>query len=220
MGDSVGLLDNIDGALTIVANGGTDQINFDDSGDLPDNSGVLTVDTLTGLDMAFGVTYTGFEDLNLGLSKGNDTLDVLSTHLGTNQIDTGGGNDIVNIETIDGVTTLTLSTDDDTVNVNPDLTAPSTANGINAVLNLDGNGGTDRYNINLAGNGSSLINVLDTGFAADGTDLLTINGTEVIDNFLLRASAGALLRMIKRSLPWASQVLFLLSSRADFCDFR
>ena len=184
-----GTLNEIDGPLTIVADGGSDQINFEDSGDPLDNTGVLTSSTLTGFDMvAQGITYTGFEDLNILLGKGNDTLDVLSTHAGTNQIDTSGGNDIVNIETIDGVTTVALASGDDTVNVNPNLTAPTTANGIRAVLNLDGNGGTDRYNINLAGSGSSLINVLDTGLEADGTDLLTIDGTEAVDNFLLRAS--------------------------------
>ncbi len=49
-------------------------------------------------------------------------------------------------------------------------------------LDLDGRGGTDRYEIQVAGGRSdSIINVDDTGAPDDGTDTLTITGTDAGD---------------------------------------
>src|SRR5262249_35190923 len=58
-------------------------------------------------------------------------------------------------------------------------------------LDIDGQAGTDTYLINTTGSHSAtpsnyVINVLDTGAKTDGTDTLTINGSDAADLFLLR----------------------------------
>lgn len=56
-------------------------------------------------------------------------------------------------------------------------------------LVLDGEGGSDAYTINRTGdNADYIIDVRDSGLAADGADTLTINGTADDDTFLLRAN--------------------------------
>ena len=65
------------------------------------------------------------------------------------------------------------------------------SNGINAIVTLDGETGSDAYHVNLiGGRTSSLINVFDTGKPSEGSDSLTINGTDHPDVFLLRSSTG------------------------------
>src|SRR5262249_51519422 len=58
-------------------------------------------------------------------------------------------------------------------------------------LDLDGQAGTDSYTINTTGSQSLtpsdyVINILDTGAKDDGVDVLTINGSDAADLFLLR----------------------------------
>src|SRR5439155_17901930 len=82
---------------------------------------------------------------------------------------------------------------EDTVrlNVNTTTLLPLAANGVNAGVTLDGQGGGDTYDIHLIGGATaSLVNVFDTGAANDGGDVLTVTGTELPDLFLLRASAS------------------------------
>src|SRR5258707_5389657 len=75
------------------------------------------------------------------------------------------------------------------------------ANGIGGVLNLHGEGDTDQYIVNLAGQGDALINVLDNGAPDNGVDPLIVNGADVVnglannpnDTFLLRHDIVALL---------------------------
>jgi Ca2+-binding RTX toxin-like protein len=46
------------------------------------------------------------------------------------------------------------------------------------ILNLHGQGGSDRYVVNVAGAGQALVNVHDEGAAGDGVDELTVNGAD------------------------------------------
>ena len=69
------------------------------------------------------------------------------------------------------------------------------------MLNLHGEGDTDQYTVNLAGQGNALINVLDNGAPDDGVDTLIVNGADTVvgvsnqpnDTFLLRRDLVALL---------------------------
>ena len=121
-----GTLNSVRSALTVLGGAGTDTLSFDDTGDNTANTGVLTRSLLTGLGLsAAGATYTDLEWLDIDLGTGNDRLDVLSTHgeAGTpirtkrTDITTGGGNDTVNIRTIDGPTSVDLGSGANTVNV-------------------------------------------------------------------------------------------------------
>jgi len=81
----------------------------------------------------------------------------------------------------------------DTITVN---SVHATVNTILAPLTLDGQDGSDKYIINYAGAGSSLITVHDSGSTHTG-DLLTLNGTPGNDQFLLRANFVALLHNLQ-----------------------
>ncbi|MHC4561200.1 MAG: hypothetical protein ACYS8X_00330 [Planctomycetota bacterium] len=194
-----GNVNGINGLLTLVADGGAnDVLNVDDTGDAAANTGLLTATRLTGLGMAAnnpakGIDYSGFETINILLGSGNDDFTIDATHAGETNLYVGGGNDTVAIETIAGVTNVFGEAGDDLITVNENLTSPSTANGLAAVLNLDGQGGSDDYIVNAFGNGDSLINVFDTGSTIDGVDLLTVNGTAGDDQFLVRANFVAVL---------------------------
>src|SRR5581483_7133619 len=63
------------------------------------------------------------------------------------------------------------------------------SNGVHADLTLDGEGGSDTYEVNLiGGRTASLVNVFDTGSSATGNDSLIVTGTDNADVFLLRAA--------------------------------
>ena len=65
------------------------------------------------------------------------------------------------------------------------------SNGVHGNVTLDGQGGSDTYQINLVGGRTaSLINVLDTGSSLDGNDSLVVNGTDDNDVFLMRSATA------------------------------
>ncbi len=68
-----GIVNNIQGALTVVGNG-ADTMNVDDTGSTTAKTGTLTATTLTGLNMGpSGITYSGLSILNLSLGSGGAT---------------------------------------------------------------------------------------------------------------------------------------------------
>jgi hypothetical protein len=74
------------------------------------------------------------------------------------------------------------------------LLANGTDGSVRDTIDLDGRGGTDTYIINITGAGTDyIVNVHDTGAPDDGTDTLTINGTDGADTFLLRRNFVAYL---------------------------
>ena len=219
-GNGGGNVDAIQSALVVIGSvqsgGGIDRLNVDDSGDTSSNDGVLTSTTITGLDMApGGITYSGFEDLNIWLGTGGDRFFVDSTHAATTQLYAGNGTEAVNevddqiwVNTIAGVTSLYGQEGNDTLRVNVVPDAPGTwsfvrtnLNGISAVLNLFGGGGTDAYTVHLANAGNALINVVDQGAPDDGVDTLVIEGADLVaglsnrpnDLFLVRHDFVALI---------------------------
>jgi Ca2+-binding RTX toxin-like protein len=102
------------------------------------------------------------------------------------------GDDIINIQSIDGVTTVKggAGSDDLRVNVEVESGEPTPENNIRQHLRLDGESGGDRYLVNLTGSGPPefLIDVDDGGDADSGADIMTINATDLDDTFLLRAA--------------------------------
>src|SRR5262249_23110668 len=73
------IVDNIQGALTIIGSG-TDALNLDDTGSTVDKIGQLTYNTITGLRMcAAGITYSGLATLLIDLGSGNNLFSVVNT---------------------------------------------------------------------------------------------------------------------------------------------
>ncbi len=180
-----------------------DRLLVFDTGETADNTGQLTATRLTGFDMAgAGITYLAFEHLGLFLGQRDDTLVIRGTHEGSTLVNAGPRLDRVDVEATMGETRIEGDGGDDFLNVNvrpadPALgdqignTANDNISGDDA-LDLDGGAGSDTYEIRMAGTGSALINVFDTGAPGvgptGGIDTLTVNGTPDPDLFLLRAS--------------------------------
>ena len=88
--NSGGTLNQIGGLLTVhgdAADGGSDDLNLDDTGDNSNNVGTVTATTVTGLGMIGSVAYDTVESLNVALGFNGDVLTVASTHQGVTSID-------------------------------------------------------------------------------------------------------------------------------------
>ena len=173
-----------------------DTLKVYDSGDTQPENGELTRDEILGLGMTLGIVYEDFELLKLWLSDADNSLYVNSTHTGVTVIDTGdetpvinGTNDVININSISGTTTIDAGNGNDIFRVNYDRNGNQTfASGIDGELTLHGQQGSDKYDIGLAGGASSRINVFDESRGDPGIDRLRIYGSNETDFFLLRAN--------------------------------
>src|SRR5439155_44268 len=73
------------------------------------------------------ISYNDLEVLNIQLGSGNDLLTVESTHTGLTTIDTGRGNDTVDVRTISGHTQISTGSELDVVNIGSGVaTVPGT----------------------------------------------------------------------------------------------
>ena len=149
----------IAGHLIVDGQGGSDTMNLSDAGNPAGNTGTLTSTDLIGLGTA-GITYAGLKFLTVQLGSGGDAFSILSTHAGTTIVNGGPGDDALVVETIAGPTFVNGQGGNDAIAVNPDTVSPSAANGIGALLTLDGGANDDAYRINTFGNGDSEIRVL------------------------------------------------------------
>jgi Ca2+-binding RTX toxin-like protein len=131
---------SIKGPLTINGDDGIDTLNVDDSG----NTGpaTLTIDgnSISGLGLASGITFTSIENHGFTL---------------------GGGGNTVNIRSLSNALHLHTGSGDDTINVGS--LAPATVNGIGARLTIDGDAGNDTLNVDDSGDPTANSGVLTAG---------------------------------------------------------
>ena len=157
-----------------------------------------------------GTTEVFMGDGNATVNQRDDTVAIKSIG-GTTTIHGQGGNDFfyVNVKPPLRTTTTRASMPSSswpsplrrTITSSTRCSIARTRTGLAAVLNLHGEGDTDQYTVNLAGQGDALINVLDNGAPDNGVDTLIINGADVVvglanhpdDTFLLRRDLVALL---------------------------
>jgi hypothetical protein len=110
-------------------------------------------------------------------------------------IDGDAGADQIDLGSIAEPTWIKGGSGDDMINVSvqlPVIGVPerSTTNAVNSYLNLDGEDGSDTYNIFFFGGLThSLMDVHDTGTGATDSDVMNVEGTDNPDIFLLRAAA-------------------------------
>jgi Ca2+-binding RTX toxin-like protein len=159
--------------LTVHGDDDDDTLNVDDTGDMLANAGILSAAELTGLGMSAGIGYETLEHLNIGLGSGADTVTIESTHTGDTNLWSNGGDDIINVRTIDGATNISGGEGSESFNVGSNAAGVAgdagnndggTVNGINALLTIDGNEPTS---------GSDVLNVDDTGDDLPNTGYLT-----------------------------------------------
>ena len=95
--------------------------------------------------------------------------------LGDEQPVLNGTNDVVNINSISGPTTIDAGQGNDVIRVNfNDQGKQTFVSGIDGELTLHGQQGSDRYEIGLAGQISSRINVFDQSGGDPGHDLRSL----------------------------------------------
>ncbi|HEY2543152.1 MAG TPA: hypothetical protein VGH92_08870, partial [Gaiellaceae bacterium] len=157
---NTGTLSGLLGGLTIDGQGGTgDILNISDFGDAAAGSGRLSSSSFTGFGTA-GISYAGFEVVNLQLGQNSDTLAVVSTYL-------------------QAVTTIRAGPGSDTINVFSDL---ATLSGIAGHLVVDGQGGTDTLNVSDAGDASGQTGALtSTDITGLGTGGITYSNLEQLN---------------------------------------
>src|SRR5262249_8762193 len=100
-----GILDNIQGVLTVQGSG-NDTMNVDDTGSSGPKAGTLTGTALTGLGMgASGINYSGLAHLNIALGGGGNGFQISNTASGTTTtVNSGTGSDMVNVRATGGPT--------------------------------------------------------------------------------------------------------------------
>ncbi len=160
-----GNLDPVDGPILVSGGLLDDTLNLDDSSDASGDTGLLTSTTITGLDMANGITYGLTETVQFILGSGNDTFNVQSTLSGT----------VYNLNT-----DPTGGAGDDTVNVSSN--APTNTGNLDAIdgqLNINTDGGRDDLNLSDSGDADGDNYVF--GFATPATQILFGDGAAAID---------------------------------------
>ncbi|MDQ7993168.1 MAG: calcium-binding protein, partial [Propionicimonas sp.] len=140
--DQLGALLSIRGGLTEVADGvfqaGYDVVLVSDALDTSANTGVLSSNLLTGLGMADGISYLGFEAMDLRLGSGGDQLTILSTHAGPTAVDAGAGNDLLIVGA-----------------------GPQALTGMDGALSISAGAGSDELRLDATGSTANLVGTLD-----------------------------------------------------------
>ncbi|HWS57763.1 MAG TPA: hypothetical protein VN257_04430, partial [Actinotalea sp.] len=162
-----GTVNDVDAKLTVVGGTGpgpitgNDLLAVDDTGDTAANTGELTFDWITGLGMAVGITYTGFELLTVDLGSGGDTFTIHSTHAGSTALTSNNGADTVIVRSVSGVTSVATGAGDDTVRVSSTLTGiGGNLVGIAAPLSITGGADTDTLYVDDAATAADRIGVV------------------------------------------------------------
>ena len=147
-----GLLDQVDGQVTVDGGPGHDILIVDDGGDVKDNGGWLDASRVRGLGMDQGIDYSGLEEVAVNLGSGGDGFVVYDTHGGTTAVDAGAGDDALGVLAVSGPTTIAAGEGDDTVTVgSEDGTTDGVVDGVAAALLVIGGLGTDTLNVNDRG---------------------------------------------------------------------
>lgn len=183
-------VDDISAKLIVSGDTGVNNLNVDDSGDIKDNTAVVNNTVVTGFGMNGEIQYSNFENLDVMTGSGSDILTIENTHERFTNVNAGAGNDTVNVETINGETTVKLGANDDTVNVS---NKSQKVDDISVALIVSGGIGTDALNINDSGDANDNTAVVNdtivTGLGMNGqinygnfesVDLVMGSGSDIV----------------------------------------
>ena len=180
-----------------VSGSGEATFVVDDSADTTaGNVGEMTTTRVTGLGMsAAGVVYTSMAAVQIKLAVPVASVFTVSgTHAGTTHLYGGGMADTLTVADVSGETWVYAGEGADSLVVPPTEAGDEVTNRIAAVLHLDGEEGSDTYNVGFSGAGTSRIVLSDAGWWNGGEDNeLFVAGTPADDTFLFRTNFIALL---------------------------
>jgi len=146
-----GTLNGINRMLTIYGDQGDDSLVLADVGDIAPNTGALTDTQVTGLGMAEGITYFGLEALKIFLGSGKDTFTIQDTHDGATTLDASAGDDIIDVQWINGDTAINTGEGSDTIDVTLVPLTGQSNNSFSALLTVDGGDDSDTLNVDGTG---------------------------------------------------------------------
>ena len=137
--------------------------------------------------MPGSIHWVGIDDVNLFFGAGDDKITIDTTHAGTTDLETGGGNDQVAVRTISGATSILTQGGTDAVSVgsNAGFWSEYDLNGVITVTRfISVNGTLDKIAAPLTVDGGAGIDALrldDTGDGNDNTGTLTLNTIRGLD---------------------------------------
>jgi Ca2+-binding RTX toxin-like protein len=141
-------------------------------------------------DYPTGLVYHTIDELTVELGSGSDVFIVESTHTSTNLADVatvtetlilaGAGNDHIQVDSIDGLTTLELQAGDNTVRIGEGVEGSGVVTGIAAHLQVFGGTGTDDVEVDAGfGTSSSFqASVVATSVNLPEADLLSLSNLD------------------------------------------
>ncbi|MDE3024064.1 MAG: calcium-binding protein, partial [Acidobacteriota bacterium] len=190
------LLTGLQGALTVNGHS-ADTLQVDGRGDTSARTGSLSSSLISGLGLAAGgIGYSGIGTLTLSLGSGNDTFAVTSTIGGSTTLAFIGGNDTVDLSSLNGAVTLNGGNGNDTVTIHSTNTGSTlTVNegtGANWVALLAASGavtinegsGTDV--VEIGSNAAATPRGVDTGGNVNAVlGAVTVNGGSGNDSLYL-----------------------------------
>lgn len=105
---------NLNGAEQI------DTLTVDDRGNSNNTTGTITANTISGFGMGINgsINYSNFENLNVKLGSGANTVTVQGSPAGNTNLDTDGGDDAITINNFNGTMTVNSGSGSDQVTVN------------------------------------------------------------------------------------------------------
>ena len=171
---SGGVVNEISAALLVNGANGMDILNVDDTGDNINQTELLTSTSLTGLGMAYGITYGGLAALDINLDAGNNTFTIASTATGSTLITGGTGTpaaftDTFDVDAVSGNTLITGGTANDAFVVGSTSAATArTMKTIDAPLTLEGGSGSNSLSVTA-----------DVNFTLSNTSLQLSNGETI-----------------------------------------
>ncbi len=174
---SGGLVSGISAPLAIVGDRGMDILNVDDTGDDVNQTEMLTSTSLTGLGMAYGITYSGLAALDIYLDTGNNAFTIASTGTGSTLIVgavgfrpfTQASTDTFEIEAVSGNTLIQGGAASDVFVVGgTSAAAARKTNTIDAPLTLQGGTGANSVSVTA-----------DVDFTLSNTSLQLSNGASI-----------------------------------------
>ncbi|HEY1684278.1 MAG TPA: hypothetical protein VGG19_05920 [Tepidisphaeraceae bacterium] len=140
---------DISGAISIMG-AGSDDLIMDDAGDTVGRNVTLSDTEQTGA-WAATVDYSSLASLSLSLGSGNDTLVIPTTINGNTAVNTGNGNDSVDLLANSAATSITTGSGTDVVNISS--TAPTAGGNLNGIIAA----------VSVTGGGSTTLNLDDSG---------------------------------------------------------
>ena len=172
-------------------------------------AGRVSAAEMVGMGMTLGVAYTGFEVLKVWLSNNDNALYVESTHAGVTFIDLGdetpvvnGTNDVVNISSISGTTTIDAGQGNDVIRVNFDNQGAQTfRSGIDGELTLRGEQGSDRYEIGITSveNGGGISRIVISSVNGKPVDPTNVDARDLAEEL---AALDPTARPSEVGTPW------------------